>query len=776
MKIITRTLLGLSLPALLLATGSSYAAASLQSVDTAIQSSGKSTLRLHFDSKVGVPKSFIMKQPAGIVLDFANASRGMGKRSVQLNSKSVKGIKVASGVDKLRVMVSLNKLTKYTTSIQGNDVVLTFDDQQQVAQKPRLQKNVAQRQTETQRVAYLKQVKARQVAAQKRAIAQKRAAAQRNAAQRQRDANLQSGPVVRTKSVKQQAVASNYIARPPARTAKYQPTQHKVTHRQAPSRAANLLGPIDFHRTQNGGGRAIIKLPHPATVVESRKLGNTVVITLKNVAARQPKKRIDVTDFATPASYIDIARNGRDVQIKVAANAAFDFNASRNGKDYIVSLKKVVPKAKVNPLVKKNKVYKGKKLSLNFQDIEVRSVLQLLADFTDKNIVVSDSVKGNITLRLKDVPWDQALDIVLESKGLAMRSNGNVIWVARAAELEAKEKRELQSLKRKKELEPLVTEYISINYAKASDIAMLLKSELDASTTEAISRRGHVSVDERTNTIIVRDTASYINDMRNLIQSLDVTLKQVSVESRIVIANDEFSKELGARFGVSNFGSDGAFSGGLASTNSMVNDLVGGGDVAVPALGDRLNINMPATSSKAGKFAFSLLSRDFLLDLELSALQAENKGEVISTPRVVTVDKKKAMIEQGVEIPYLSQTSSGATDVQFKKAVLSLEVTPQITPDEHIIMDLKVNQDSRGKELPGTGVPTINTQEVQTQVVVGNGQTVVLGGIHKEQRSSDVGKVPVLGDLPVIGRVFRTDADKDSKQELLIFVTPKIMK
>jgi type IV pilus assembly protein PilQ len=772
MKIITRTLLSLSVPALLLATGSSYAAASLQSVDTAIQSSGKSTLRLHFDSKVGIPTSFVMKQPAGIVLDFANASRGMSQRSKTLNSKSVKGVKIASGVDKLRVMVSLNQLTKYTTSIQGNDIVLTFDDKQQP---------VVQRQSEVQRLAYLKQIKARQVAAQKRATAQKRAAAQRNAqqrqnaqrlaAQRQRDANLQRGPVVRTKSVKQQAVASNYVARPPAKTSRYQPTKRNVTHRPAPRRVANLLGPIDFHRSQDGGGRAVIKLPHASTVVESRKLGNTVVITLKNVVARQPKKRIDVTDFATPASYIDIARNGRDVQIRISANSAFDFDATRNGKDYIVKLKKVKPKVTKNPLAKKKKVYNGKKLSLNFQDIEVRSVLQLLADFTDKNIVVSDSVKGNITLRLKDVPWDQALDIVLESKGLAMRSNGNVIWVARAVELEAKEKHELQAQERKRKLEPLVTEYISVNYAKAIDLTQLLNNDL---SEDKFVSRGYVSVDERTNTMIVHDTPKRVNEIRDLIRSLDVPVKQVSIESRIVVATDEFGKELGARFGISNFGSRGATSGGLNSTSSMVNDLVGGGGVGVPALTDRLNINMPVINNAAGRFAFSLLSKDYLIDLELSALQAENKGEIISTPRVVTADKKKAMIEQGVEIPYLSQTSSGATDVQFKKAVLSLEVTPQITPDDHVIMDLKVNQDTVGEIY--NGVPSINTREVQTQVLVDNGQTVVLGGVHEEVKSSDVNKVPVLGDVPILGRLFRTDVDKDNKRELLIFVTPKIMK
>ena len=785
MKIITRTLLGLSLPALLLATGSSYAAARLQSVDSAVQASGKSTLRLQFDSKVGVPQSFIMKQPASIVLDFPDAVRGMSQRSKRLNSKSVKGVRVAGAADKLRVMISLNKLTKYTTSLQGNDVVLTFDDNQNVAQRPVVQqRSDAQVQAQAQQRARA-QAKARQVAAQKRAMEQKRAAVQRNEARKRAEqqqiaanakrkaaiANRAPGPVVKTKSVRQQAVASNYVPRPKVNAnqrALPRPVPKKTNHH------ANMLGNVDFQRTANGGGRATIKLPHPSTKVEARKLGNSIVLTLKNVKARQPKKRIDVIDFATPASYIDIARSGRDVQIKLSANSAFDYETSQQGRDFMINLKKVKPKKKVNPLVKKNKVYKGKKLSLNFQDIEVRSVLQLLADFTDKNIVVSDSVTGNITLRLKDVPWDQALDIVLESKGLAMRANGNVIWVAKATELEAKEQRELQAYKRKQALEPLITEYISVNYAKAADMLELIQSDAGGENS-AISPRGHASVDARTNTFIIRETPSRVAEIRNLIESLDVPVRQVSVESRIVIATDEFGKELGARFGVTAFGKRAATSGGITSTNSMLNDInSGSGSVGIPSINDRLNVNMPVINNQAGRFAFSVLSGDYLLDLELSALQAENKGEIISTPRVVTADKKKALIEQGVEIPYLEASSSGAATVSFKKAVLSLEVTPQVTPDENVIMDLKVNQDTVGEIF--AGVPSINTREVNTQVLVQNGQTVVLGGVHEEVNQSNVNKVPVLGDVPVLGRLFRTDIDNDEKRELLIFVTPKIMK
>jgi len=732
MKIITRTLLGLSLPALLLATGSTYAEARLQSIDSAVQS-GKTTLRLHFDSKVGMPKSFAMRGGKSIVLDFPGADSSILKRSKRFNTRSLKDVKFAKGSNKLRVMVSLNKLAKYSTRVQGNDVVLTFDDNQGNRQQPRL-------------------------AAQQRRV----------------DAANRSEP-----AVSRQAVASNYVARPPAQTSRFNPRQQNVVHRapqqqqrRAQQGGSRVLGAIDFQRTQAGGGRAVIKLPHPSTVVESRKVGNVVVITVRNVRARSGNKRIDVTDFATPASYLDVTQSGRDVKIRVLANAAFNYDALKQGNNYVVNFKKVHAKVAKNPLELKKKHYSGKKLSLNFQDIEVRSVLQLLADFTDKNIVVSDTVKGNITLRLKDVPWDQALDIVLETKGLAMRSNGNVIWIAPATELDAKEQHEMEALKRKQALEPLVTEYISVNYAKVEELAGLVKSSAGKDEGSLLSKRGSVSVDKRTNTLLVQDTADRVSEIRAMVKTLDVSVRQVSVESRIVIASDEFSKDLGTRFGVTQFGKNLSTSGSLASTSSMSNDLLGGsGNVGLPSLNDRLNVNMPVPG--AAKMAFSILSKDYLIDLELSALQAENKGEIVSTPRVVTADKKKAMIEQGVEIPYKTVSSSG-TKVQFKKAVLALEVTPQITPDEHVIMDLKVSQDTVGAIYDG--VPSINTREVNTQVLVENGQTVVLGGVHEEINSKKIDKVPVLGDVPILGKLFQRTFKRDNKRELLIFVTPKILK
>lgn len=745
--LVTRTLLALSLPALLLATGSAYATARLQNVDAAVQASGKSTLRLHFDSKIAMPKSFVMKQPASIVLDFPNAATAMQKRSKQVNSKSVKNVRVASGSKKLRVMISLKKAIKYTTSIQGNNIVLTFEDNKNTASpRPKVVK-----QKPTHRAQKYNRVK-----------------------------QLNSTPiVVKQKSVKHQKVASNYVARPQSQASKYKPTKNHKTYKPAAQRARKAIGNIDFRRTENGAGRTVINLPSAATVVNAKKIGNVVVLDIKNTDVKQAKKRIDVLDFATPASFVDIARRGKDVQVRILGNIGFTFTTKRNGKQFIVSMKKVKRRIVINPINKK-KHYKGKKLSLNFQDIEVRSVLQLLADFTNKNIVVSDSVKGNITLRLKDVPWDQALDIVLESKGLAMRNNGNVIWVAPASELVAKEQHELKSIKRKQDLEPLITEYITVNYAKAEDLLKLIetagKGKVDASL---LSKRGSISVDVRTNTLLIQDMSSRVNDIRSLVKTLDVPVRQVSIESRIVYATDEFGKELGARFGATKIGGKGGFSGGIGATNSMVNDLTGGsGNVGLPSLTDRLSVNMPVVGA-AGSLAFSLLSKDYLLDLELSALQAENKGEVVSSPRVVTADKRKAVIEKGVEVPYEVESLSGGTTIAFKKAVLGLEVTPQITPDEHIVMDLLVRQDEINKYYQssrGNSIPIIDTRNVTTQVLVDNGQTVVLGGVHEETKSNDIRKVPMLGDLPILGNMFKKTSTKTIKRELLIFVTPKILR
>ncbi len=723
MKTITRLMTTIVLPLGLLMSAASYAAR-LQKVDAVNQGNTSTQLRLFFDSAVGTPVSFAMPQSGMVVLDFADSDSVPGMRKKLIQSPYVKSIRTAKGNGKLRVMISLAQQAQYQAQVQGSQVTVTFSGR---AGAPVEQVRPAVRAAQLDRQAS---------AAQNWAVAR-------------------------------QAQASHYRQRTTAQA----PAQ--PAHQAAPV-MIRQLAPIDFRRTNNGGGKAIITLPHPATEVSAVKVGNSMVLKIRDTSTKEPKKRLNVMDFATPVAYVDVERKGADALVRLVANTAFEHQVSRQGNQYVVTMNKVKRRVKpVDPFKPKPKKYTGKPLSLNFQDIEVRSVLQLLADFTDKNIVVSDSVKGNITLRLKSVPWDQALDIVLESKALAMRSNGNVIWVAPAVELQAKEQQELRAREQQKALEPLVTEYISVNFAKADEMLTLIKSQSNGKSSTILSDRGSVSVDKRTNTLLVQDTVSRVDQVRNMIKSLDVPVRQVSVEARIVIASDNFGKELGARFGVTKIGNSGGItSGSLGSTSSIANDIGSGSTVSVPGLSDRLNMNLPVIGA-AGSLGFSLLAKDYLLDLELSALQAESKGDVISTPRIVTADKKKAVIEQGVDIPFQQASSSGATSVSFKKAVLSLEVTPQVTPDEHVIMDLKVNQDTVGAIY--SGVPSINTREIVTQVLVDNGQTVVLGGVHEETNQRDTTKIPVLSELPYLGKLFQKNVKSNDKRELLIFVTPKIL-
>ena len=417
--------------------------------------------------------------------------------------------------------------------------------------------------------------------------------------------------------------------------------------------------------------------------------------------------------------------------------------------------------------------FHGERLSLDFQDIEVRSALQLLADFTGLNLVVSDSVTGSLTLTLKQVPWDQALDIILTSKGLSKRAHGNVLYIATNEEMAAHEKIALQAQQQTEELVPLISEVIEIKYARASDLAGLLK---DGENT-LLSERGQVSVDDRTNTLLLQDTSQKLAEIRQLIEQLDAPVKQVLIESRIVVANDDFGKDLGARFGVFNVDDKNLNNGNTA-------DVIGGNlDLLEPlaagdtvALGDTLNVDLPVAENKrAGQFALSFIKVPFgfAVNMELSAAQAESRAEVMSNPRVITANQSTARIETGSEIPYVSQTSSGATDVEFKKAVLSLEVTPQITPDNRVSMLVSVTNDSVGDIFQG--IPSINTNEVTSNVLVNNGQTIVLGGIYTEDSTSSSTKVPFFGDLPVAGRLFRNETKTNNKKELLIFMTPKII-
>jgi type IV pilus assembly protein PilQ len=542
--------------------------------------------------------------------------------------------------------------------------------------------------------------------------------------------------------------------------------------------AKKELEGIDFRRGADGNAIIEVKLPDPDVAVSVDDKGNKVVVDFLNlVVPDKYVRRLDVNDFATPVSNVDLFNVDGGARMVINASGLYEHLAYQAGDKFTLDIKPIT-KEQAAEAKKDEFGYSGEKLSLNFQNIEVRAVLQLIADFTGLNIVASDTVQGNITLRLKNVPWDQALDIILKTRGLGMRKSGNVVLIAPNDELAEREKKELEAQQQMVELAPLVNEFYQINYAKAADIASLLKKEKNS----ILSARGNVTLDERTNTLMILDTAEKQEEIARLIRKLDIAVRQVMIESRIVIANDDFTRNLGVRSGVTNVQDNGtngiyAVSGSSAGTDTMVQSAISNlatgtspYPVTTPALSDRYNFNLPAGGS-AGRIALAILGADYLVDLEL---QTEGRGEVVSNPRVITSNQKEATIEQGVEIPYQEASSSGATTTSFKKAVLSLAVTPQITPDDRVVMDLAVNKDSVGGIF--SGIPSINTRSLTTQVLVNNGDTVVLGGIYEQTTAKGEDKIPLLGDIPLLGYLFKSTSKQESKSELLIFVTPKIIK
>ena len=545
---------------------------------------------------------------------------------------------------------------------------------------------------------------------------------------------------------------------------------------------------IDFRRTRDGGGRIVVNLTDPSTPVDIKQEGGRVVAVFKETSLpAELMRRLDVMDFATPVTTVDALRTNLDARIVISASGSYEQLAYQSDNEFTIEVNPVAADDQAtSSLFSETKEYEGQRLTLNFQDIETRAVLQLLAETSGRNIIVSDTVTGNVTLRLRNVPWDQALDIVMTTKGLDMRQNGNVIIVAPAEEIASREAADLTARQAISELEPLYSEFLQVNYAKADDLATLVGGEGNA----MLSERGTIAVDARTNTLLVRDTAERLHSIRQLVRTLDIPIKQVLIESRIVIVNDDFSRDLGARLGLTAYdenSTDGVtvISGSGTGTDTMINSAIANlGNsgtifpIQLPLLNNRYNVNVPV-SPAAGRFSLAVLETEYLVDLELSALEAEGRGEIISTPRIITANQKEAKIEQGVEIPFQQSASSGATTIQFKKAVLSLTVTPQITPDNNIIMDLAVHKDSVG-EIISTGglggtVPSIDTRNVETQVLVADGQTVVLGGIYETERRETVTKVPFLGDVPFVGFLFRSKQRVDNKTELLIFVTPRIL-
>ncbi len=525
----------------------------------------------------------------------------------------------------------------------------------------------------------------------------------------------------------------------------------------------NHIESIDFRLNGNNEGQILVYLKDNMLAADvNDKLGKLNVEFHNTEIIDDLIYKLDVTDFGTLVTSIETFKEGRNARLVIEADSDFIFTQKQEGNLFILTVQEKPEKAP--SYLGETDDFNGRSISLSFQDIPVRTVLQIIADYNEFNLIISDTVTGNITLRLDGVPWDQALSIILKVKGLDKRMQGNILMVAPADELAAREAQTLQARQQVEELSTLYSEYVQINYAKASEFAELIKNE----DTSILSARGSVSVDERTNTLLIRDTAKSIEDIKRMVTILDVAIRQVVIEARMVTVNDNLNEELGIRWGATNTDGESTTSGTLEGV-----DVARGGEV--PSLGQRLNVNLPV-ATPAGTIAFQVarLANGTILDLELSALEKESKGEVIASPRITTSNQKEAYIEQGVEIPYQEAASSGATATQFKKAVLSLTVTPHITPDDKIILDLIVTQDTVSEVKSGLA-PAIDTQRIGTQVLVNNGETIVLGGIYQQAIINTVSKIPILGDIPYLGWLFRTSSQLNQKKELLIFVTPRIV-
>ncbi len=560
-------------------------------------------------------------------------------------------------------------------------------------------------------------------------------------------------------------------------------TETRFAESRASSNQEHTISNVDFARGKNGEGRIIVDLSDANTGINIKQKGKQIIVDFANTdVPAELQRRLNVINFNTPVLYVDTMKQGKNGRMVIEPKGEWEQSAYQADKKFIIDVRQLVQDP--NKLVKGNKPgYAGEKLSLNFQNIEVRSVLQVIADFTGLNIITSDTVTGNITLRLKDVPWDQAMDIIMQNKGLAMRKIGNVITVAPADEVAAKEKAQLEAINAITDLAPIRTEAFTLKYIKAADFKKLIEDSKsggssggqDQSNRGILSKRGSIVAEVRTNTVFIQDNDKNLEQIQAFINKIDVAVKQVMIESRLVLADNEFAKELGARFGVQHAAKSDGGNNALSIGGTLSNGVSTGLGTGTATINGNtgLNSNLPVNNA-FGSIAFSLLRlpAGLLLNLELSALESDKRGKVVSSPRVTTANQQKAKIAQGVEIPY-TVTTLGTSTTTFRKAELSLEVTPQITPDEKIIMDLFVSKDSQGQAT--TNGPVINTQNVQTQVLVANGETAVLGGIYQETQRNDVDKVPFFGDLPVIGNAFKHRTKQEDRTELLIFITPKIM-
>jgi type IV pilus assembly protein PilQ len=542
------------------------------------------------------------------------------------------------------------------------------------------------------------------------------------------------------------------------------------TFAESRTRDMQALKDVDFRRAADGAGRVVVTLPNNNVGVDIRQQGKSLVVEfMKSTLSEGLRRRMDVADFGTPIKMVTTTQTGDKVRMVIEPQGQWEHSAYQNDEQFVVEVKEV----KVDPKKLTQGVgYNGQKLSLNFQSIEVRSLLQVIADFTNFNIVTSDSVSGSVTLRLQDVPWDQALDIILQAKNLGMRKSGNVIWIAPKDEIATKEKIDLESMTAVQNLEPVKTQSFQINFAKAAEIATQItgagSAGAGAAAARILSPRGSVIAEPRTNQLFVTDIPSRLEQVQELIAKLDIAVRQVVIEARIVEASDTFSKALGVRLGGSGFSTRSGTEGVALNT---VSGFSGGNPIAATQSG----VNLPMTGAAGGTFALSIFnaSAQQFLNLEISAMESDGKGKVISSPRVVTADQTKALIEQGTELPYQVASSSGATSIQFRKANLKLEVTPQITPEGSIILTLDVNKDTVGQLTPGGYA--IDTKHIQTQALIENGGTIVIGGIFTEDQSDVVDKVPFFGDLPVLGALFKRTSKSSNKKEMLVFITPRVL-
>lgn len=675
-------------------------------------------VRMAFDSPPQTPQGYTIEKPARIVLDFPDAISGLKERRFPLAVDNGQSVMVLTSEGRTRLILNLNTLASYTTRAEGNNFIV--------------------------------EVGAASTADNVRTI------------------------------------------RPSVEIA-----QKSVLKDADPVANQNRITNVDFRRGTAGEGRVIISLSNPKVAADMVGTGAGVRLTFKNAwLPPELRRRLDVVDFATPVSLVSAGQEGESAVLNIAAGGDFDYLAYQTDKEYVVSIKPLSAQEKLEK--KKDFEYTGEKLSLDFQDIEVRAVLQIIADFTDLNLVASDTVQGRITLRLQNVPWDQALEMVLKNKGLDKRQVGNVLMVAPAAEIAERERQEITTKKQLEELAPLRTEYIRVRYANAKEMFELFRGDSGGgraggasgsrggsqSTGSVLSERGQGVVDERTNSIIITDTAERIEAFKRLVEQIDIPIRQVMIEARVVIANTDFQRELGVRWGgIGYHEKPGERIIDFAGSREGLDDTGGTSPrdwfVSNPADGKSFDLNEAdavklAVANPYATAAIGILTDNTYLDLELSALENSGYAEIVSQPKVITSDKQLAIIKTGKEIGYQETAPSGGTTTGFREAVLKLEVTPQITPDNRIIMDLIVWKDSIGQNTP-SGVPTVDITRLETKVLVNNGQTVVLGGVFSLEGTKGENKVPVLGDIPYLGRLFKKTIDNQFKTELLIFVTPKLM-